>query len=143
MFHLFLFARDKHTFSFPTRRLQNHIPSFPLLKDAIIQKITDGVYPSSLFHFLLLNLPLFHPFGIRRKVHTNKEHFPAILTVRLGITFLMNLSQSLVGTAVEFDFHHIDVIRRFDDDVDTAAMGGALHFGICLLYTSPSPRDTR
>ena len=130
MFHLFLFARDKHTFSFPTRRLQNHIPSFPLLKDAIIQKITDGVYPSSLFHFLLLNLPLFHPFGIRRKVHTNKEHFPAILTVRLGITFLMNLSQSLVGTAVEFDFHHIDVIRRFDDDVDTAAMGGALHFGI-------------
>lgn len=42
----------------------------------------------------------------------------------------MDLSQSLIGTAVEFDFHHIDVIRRFDDDVDTAAMGGALHFGI-------------
>ena len=43
---------------------------------------------------------------------------------------VMNLLQSLVSTAVEFDFHHIDVIRRFDDDVNTAAMGGALHFGL-------------
>ncbi len=68
---------------------------------------------------------------LHREVQAYLHHLLAAHLESIGIVFCLYLGESLLGTLVELQFHHVDGICRFHRDIDSA---------LCLTATTPTTR---
>ena len=82
------------------------------------------------FYISFFYYSLFDIAGFSTEVHPYLKELPSVRSKGKRVMLVMNLLQSLLGRAVQLEFHHIDKLVSLQDKVNASFARMIFHLGI-------------
>ena len=84
----------------------------------------------SVCQLILRNYPSLEPSELRAEVRSDLDDGAPVALPREGVALVVNLLQGLFGSAIVLEFHNIDVLVGFQDEVDATIAGLVFGFDV-------------